>query len=433
MMPASSDVPDAKKLTAATVDAPAWYSELVSRGKLKFDPKQEEAAGLLNSFIAARSEHYSRKGSGLWKKLVRNSGRQTGTGARGIYLHGGVGRGKTFLMDEFFLNTPVPEKRRVHFHAFMRHFHSGMNRLASQNNGKENNHLAVLTKELARQFKLICFDEFHVSDIGDAMILARILSELLRGGTDLIMTSNYAPRDLYRDGLARHLFLPTIELIEKSFIVFDMGDGADYRREKLAGDERFFYPLADLSRQKLSDVYEKFACGSRLPPVLEAGGRKIPAIARCSDSIWFCFSELCRAARGKEDYLRLAEKFNVVFISEIPSLHDPALAEASRRFTWLVDILYDEGCIPVMSAAVSLADLYGKGKERREGGESGRTLSRLFEMHSADYLESGFRQRSVNKNKDPDKDPAKNKESERKNGGADGTRTRDLRRDRPAF
>ena len=213
MMSASAEVPDAKKLTAAVpvdapvaVDAPAWYSELVSRGKLKFDPKQEEAAGLLNSFIASRLKHYSRKENGLWKRLVRHSGRQTGTGARGVYLHGGVGRGKTFLMDEFFLNTPVPEKRRVHFHAFMRHFHSGMNRLSSRNNGKENNHLAVLTKELARQFKLICFDEFHISDIGDAMILARILSELLRGGTDLIMTSNYAPRDLYRDGLARHLF-----------------------------------------------------------------------------------------------------------------------------------------------------------------------------------------------------------------------------------
>ena len=196
--------------------------------------------------------------------------------------------------------------------------------------------------------------------------------------------------------------------------MFDLGDGADYRREKLAGDERFFSPLTALSRQRLSDVYEKFACGSRLPPVLEAGGRKIPAIARCSDSIWFCFSELCGAARGKEDYLRLAEKFNVVFISEIPSLHDPALAEASRRFTWLADILYDEGCIPVMSAAVPLADLYGRGKNRLEGGESGRTLSRLFEMHSADYLESGFRQRSVNKNKDPDKDPAKKPDKDKK-------------------
>ena len=366
----------------ATRPEPSWYADLIRQGKLRPDQRQSIAARLLG-FFGERLNRQNGNG-GLWSKFT-SFARADSSPPSGLYLHGGVGRGKTFLMDEFFLHLPQRAKRRVHFHSFMRHFHMDMQALATSPSHRQADGLSILAQRIAAKYRVLCFDEFHVTDIADAMILARILRALLSLGVRLVMTSNYAPRALYADGLARHLFLPTIALIEDTCLVFDLGSDHDYRMQKLAASDLFFYPLNDTTEERMRAIYTQLACGTDLPSHLKISGRQIPAIARCSDAIWFDFAVLCEGAQGKGEYLKIAEKFNVVFLSNVPQLNASRLTEAARRFTWLVDILYDAKRTLVMGAAAPLAELYGKGKESSEGGESGRTLSRLLEMRSVDY------------------------------------------------
>ena len=364
----------------ATHSEPPWYADLIRQGKLRPDAKQQIAACLLGSF----GERLNRQNGngGLWSRFARLM-RSDSLPPSGLYLHGGVGRGKTFLMDEFFLHLPQPAKRRVHFHSFMRHFHMDMQALAGSSSDKQANGLATLAHRIAAKYRVLCFDEFHVTDIADAMILARMLRALFDLGVHLVMTSNLAPRALYADGLARHLFIPTIALIEERCVVFDLGADLDYRMQKLTSSDLFFHPLNHATEERMRAVYAQLACGTHLPAHLKISGRQVPARARCSDAIWFDFAVLCEGAQGKGEYLKLAEKFNVVFVSNVPRLDAPHLAEAARRFTWLIDILYDARRILVMSAAAPLTELYGKESGAKD--ESARTLSRLLEMRSVDY------------------------------------------------
>lgn len=303
--------------------------------------------------------------------------------ADSLYLHGGVGRGKSFLMDGFFLHAPEERKMRVHFHRFMQHFHSQMKAREGEAGALEK-----AAADIAEKCRLLCFDEFHVSDIADAMILGRLMEELLAGGVKFVLTSNYHPDDLYPNGLARERFLPAIELIKRRFMMISLDDekggGTDYRMRHFDG-AFFLHPLTTKTKKRLKLIFDKTACGVALPPQAKAGGRILPMIARAPGIGWFSFADLCAAARGKGEYLSLADRFPMMILSDVPQLDKPQLAEAARRFTWLIDILYDRRIKLIISAATSLTALYGKA----EGGESGRTISRLTEMQSRNYWQQG--------------------------------------------
>lgn len=335
-----------------------WYEELIAAHRLITDERQREAALLLQQFADQLTQPRQR--------VFFTNRRKT----TGVYLYGGVGRGKTLLMDGFYMHLPIKKKWRIHFHAFMRHFHQEM----------QEQSMKKLAKALAKKYRLLCFDEFHVSDIADAMILATLLRELFRLGVSFIMTSNYPPAGLYPNGLARHLFLPAIALLEERLQLIDLSGTEDYRRRQLKKEGCYFYPAGDQVQAVMEASFDRLACGILLPARVQVQGREISAIKRSSDAIWFDFQVLCGGNYSAVDYLHLAERFKSLFLSAVPRLGEERMSEMARRFTWLVDILYDRKMSLVMSAATPLKQLI------REEGESGRTLSRLHEMQSKSYL-----------------------------------------------
>ena len=356
----------------------AWHKDLLRSGQMTPDDAQAKAVDLLQNL--ARSLPSSPQPSLLAnfvRKLLPSLPSPVSSSPplpqqSGLYLHGGVGRGKTLLMDGFFLNARCERKMRAHFHQFMRRFHADM-----KSRETETDPLAKIADALAQKYQLICFDEFHVSDIADAMILARMLRRMLDGGTRFVMTSNYAPDDLYPNGLARDRFLPAIALLKERLQIHRLDGDADYRMRALSQAPAYFESAPAAMRA----AYERMACGMTLPPQIKIAGRVIPAVARASDVIWFRFADLCGGARAQADYLHLAERYSALFLSEVPPM-ESADSESARRFTWLVDILYDAGARLILGAQTPLEKLYGKG----EGGESGRTFSRLVEMGSREYL-----------------------------------------------
>ncbi len=356
----------------------AWYSSMVGNGALRPDPAQlrvvrrlQELSNRLSDGSAGRQE-----GSFL-AGLLGGSRQQGGDGTAGIYIHGSVGRGKSFLMDGFFLNLRRTDKLRVHFHGFMRHLHADMKRL----DGSEDP-LAQVAGRLSDRFGLICFDEFHVSDIVDAMILGRMLEIFIDQGVVLVATSNYAPDGLYPNGLARDRFLPAIKLLSSRFEVCSLDGDTDYRFRALSSADVYLAPADADMRQRFAGMFEQLANGIELTPSIPVASRRMPVRKRTSDAVWLDFAEACSGNYGQADYLQLAERFTTVFLSGVPRLGTAEQAEATRRFTWLVDVLYDSRIKLVMLAEQGLASLF-----EGEGGESGRTLSRLSEMQSAAYLE----------------------------------------------
>ncbi len=349
----------------------AWHEGLVRSGVLFADARQSEAVAKLQKMADAAVA----PPGGFWARFwPRSPSKPARTGDGGLYLHGGVGRGKSFLMDGFYLQLRAENKMRAHFHQFMRRFHEEM-----QTRKGEKDPLLAVADGISSRFGVVCFDEFHVSDITDAMILGRLVGRLTENGTRLVMTSNYAPSRLYPNGLARDRFLPAIAMLEERLEIFALDGGEDYRLRHIAGEGGVFF-CGDGGAQ-LRRLFDALACGISLPPAIKINGRRIPAVARSSDAIWFSFSQLCDGALGQGDYLALAGRFAVIMLSDVPMLNDPALSEAARRFTWLVDILYDRRVTLALDARTPLEKLYGGG----DGGESGRTLSRLIEMRSRDY------------------------------------------------
>lgn len=348
-----------------------WHKRLVNDGVLFADARQTRAISrlqaLADSVVAPSLE------SGVLSRLFKSD--KPGAGKSGLYLHGGVGRGKSFLMDGFYLQLRTEKKMRAHFHQFMRRFHEDMKAVEGVKDP-----LLHLADGISARFDLVCLDEFHVSDITDAMILGRLVGRITENGTRLVMTSNYAPSELYPNGLARDRFLPAIKMLEERMEVFALDGEEDYRMRHISQTGGVFFHSDD-GRAQLQRLFDTLACGISLPPSVKIRGRRIPALARSSDVVWFSFSQLCEGALGQGDYLSLAGRYAVVALSDIPVLNDSALSEASRRFTWLVDILYDQRVTLLMSAGVPLSGLYGGDS----GGESGRTMSRLIEMQSSDY------------------------------------------------
>ena len=296
---------------------------------------------------------------------------------RGVYLWGGVGRGKTFLMDSFYATVAIRRKTRIHFHAFMRNVHA---ELATLN--READPLAVVAARIAARRRLICFDEFHVSDIADAMILGRLLSALFTAGVVFVMTSNYRPDTLWPDGLQRERFLPAIALIEQWLDVMEIDAGVDYRLRALTQMPIYHTPAGPASEAALERAFDAMATGPDEALQLTVDGRTLRAKRRAGSIAWFDFATLCAGPRSQRDYLELAQRYAVMLISEIPRL-SPATADQARRFTWLVDILYDHRVKVLASAAAPAEELYAEGPNAQDFL---RTVSRLVEMRTRDYM-----------------------------------------------
>jgi cell division protein ZapE len=296
---------------------------------------------------------------------------------RGAYFWGSVGRGKSFLMDSFYLTVPLVRKRRVHFHHFMRDVHREMETLK----GREDP-LDAVAERIARRYRLICFDEFHVNDIADAMILGRLLQRTMDRGVVYCMTSNYAPQELYAHGLQRERFLPTIALIEERLDVVHIGGEVDYRRRALEHVAVYHTPLGRVADTALMKVFKQVAEVEEEFHELDVEGRVIPYRHRAGGVVWFDFEVLCGGPRSHLDYLDLAKRFHTVVLSNVPCL-SPKRANEARRFTWLVDIFYDARVKLVISAEAAPEALYPEGAF---ANEFKRTVSRLLEMRSHEYM-----------------------------------------------
>lgn len=311
-------------------------------------------------------------------RLARRMGIARFTPVRGLYLWGSVGRGKTWLMDQFFDCLPFHDKRRRHFHRFMQAVHHDLARLEDQADPLE-----AVAARIAAETSVICFDEFHVSDIADAMLLGNLFEGLFRRGVTLVATSNLPPDSLYKDGLQRQRFLPAIAAIKANTTTLQLGGTEDYRLRVLEKAEIYHAPLDELADAGLEDAFERIAPepGKR-DHALEIEGRAIPARRRADGVVWFEFADLCGGPRGPADYIEIARCFQTVLVSNIPLL-DASRDNEARRFITMVDEFYDRNVKLIVSAAAQAAGLY---QGERLGFEYRRTLSRLEEMQSRGYL-----------------------------------------------
>ncbi|MGE4368369.1 MAG: cell division protein ZapE [Burkholderiaceae bacterium] len=302
---------------------------------------------------------------------------------RGVYLWGGVGRGKSFLMDAFFSTVPVKRKTRIHFHEFMRSVHRELEAVKGQQDP-----LDEVARRIAKRYRLICFDEFHVSDVADAMILYRLLLKLFEYGTSFVMTSNYEPSTLYPDGLHRDRILPAIKLIQERMDILNVDVGVDYRRRTLEQVRMYLTPVTPDTRAELRENFERLLDTAPMKPVLTVENRELKAVALGGSIVWFDFATLCGGPRSQNDYLDLASRFQTIILSDVPRMSARQASEA-RRFTWLIDVLYDHKVKLIMSAECEPEELYTDGPM---ANEFHRTVSRILEMQSREYLESERRQ-----------------------------------------
>jgi cell division protein ZapE len=298
--------------------------------------------------------------------------------ARGIYLWGGVGRGKSFLMDVFFESIPIEQKTRTHFHRFMQDVHHRLRDLQGKMNP-----LRTVGIELGAENRLLCLDEFHVTDIGDAMLMRYMLQSLFAQGVALVTTSNVQPERLYENGLQRAQFLPAIDLLKKHMTFVNLDNGIDYRLAMLEKAGVFHAP-ADVPAEAamLSTFGDVSGEQGRCAEAIEIEGRLIPCIRLAQGAVWFEFEAICDGPRGQADYIELARRFHTVLISHVPCFSREN-ANARRRFTWLVDEFYDRRVKLVLSADAVLPELFSKAAG---GAEADRTESRLIEMQTRSYL-----------------------------------------------
>ena len=347
-----------------------YERELQQRG-YESDPAQLRAVASLER-CATDWSHYKAKRSNSLKKMIFHP-----EIPRGVYMYGGVGRGKSFLMDCFFSAVPLERKTRLHFHEFMREVHRELRELQGTVNP-----LDVLGQRMAQRYKLLCFDEFHVADITDAMILHRLLDALFKHGVGFVTTSNFKPDDLYPGGLHRDRILPAIELLNSRLEVINVDNGTDYRRQTLEQVDLYITPNGADADAKLAQTFERLAESQDEDPVMTIESRQISAKRRAGGVVWFDFKTLCGGPRSQNDYLEIASQFHTVILSDVP--HMPVrMASEARRFTWLVDVLYDRRVKLVLSAAVPAEELYTEGPLSHEFP---RTVSRLTEMQSAEFL-----------------------------------------------
>ncbi|MCC6609279.1 MAG: AFG1 family ATPase [Burkholderiales bacterium] len=353
------------------VTVAGYYREALARRGFAADDSQYAAVQRLQRLYEQWVAYKARRSSALRRLVVKPPL------PRGVYLWGGVGRGKSFLMDSFYLTVPLVRKRRVHFHHFMRDVHREMENLK----GREDP-LDAVALRIARRYRLICFDEFHVNDIADAMILGRLLERTLAYGVVYCMTSNYHPDHLYRHGLKRDRFLPTIALLKERLDVVHVEGGVDYRRRAMEQVEIYHAPLGPGAEGALARAFAQIKDVEEEHHELDVEGRVIPYVKRAGGVVWFDFQALCGGPRSQLDYLDLAKRFHTVILSNVPRL-SRADADQARRFTLLVDVFYEAKVKLVISAEAPEDELYTEGVLAHEFR---RTASRLAEMRSKEYL-----------------------------------------------
>jgi cell division protein ZapE len=350
-----------------------YYEHALSTRGFKSDDAQRCAVDRLqrsyDEWVAFKSQRSSK-----FKRLINRP-----DVPRGLYMWGGVGRGKSFLMDSFYLVVPVVRKTRIHFHEFMRSVHRQLDELKGVADP-----LNEVARRIAKKYRLICFDEFHVSDIADAMILYNLLTALFEHGVTFIMTSNYAPDTLYPDGLHRDRMLPTIALLKSKLDLMNVDAGLDYRKRALEQVESYHTPLGAESDRALRHAFASVAETVDEDTHIHIEAREIKALRRAGGMVWFDFATLCGGPRSQNDYLEIASRFHTVILSGIPCLSASMSSEA-RRFTWLIDVFYDNKVKLIMSAEVEPEALYTQGTL---SNEFHRTVSRIVEMQSREYMQS---------------------------------------------
>ena len=353
-----------------------YHQTLAERG-YQADPAQLRAVAALQRCQDEWVDYKAQRSNALTKLLVRPPL------PRGVYMFGGVGRGKSFLMDCFFQAVPLARKTRLHFHEFMREVHRELQELQGTVNP-----LDALGQRISRRFRLICFDEFHVADVTDAMILHRLLAALFEHRVSIVTTSNFHPDGLYPNGLHRDRILPAIALLKEKLEVINVDNGTDYRQRTLEQVQLYHTPLDAGADAALEEAFERLAEAKDEDPRLHIEHRELRALRRAGGVVWFDFATLCGGPRSQNDYLELASQFHTIILSNVPAM-PVRLASEARRFTWLVDVLYDRRVKLIISAEVPPEQLYTEGPLAHEFP---RTVSRLNEMQSREYLTQAKRE-----------------------------------------
>jgi cell division protein ZapE len=379
-------------MSKAPTDGPlARYEALLSSGGLSDDPAQRGAALKLQALhdrLRGYKPH-AMSGGGGWVARFGFASKPARTTPHGLYIHGSVGRGKSMLMDLFFDGAPVETKRRVHFHEFMQEAHGLIHEWRQENKvSKTAEPIRPTARKLADKAWLLCFDEFEVRDIADAMIVSRLFTAMFELGVVVVATSNRVPDELYKDGLQRDLFVPFIDILKKRLEVYELADGTDHRLDKLKGLTVYHTPADDAAEAELDRAMADLTDGaSARPEEIAFRGRKIRVPAAAGAVARFRFEDLCGVPLAAGDYLQLAGRYRTILISGIPSMTNARRDEA-RRFMTLIDALYDRGVNIVVSAEAPPDSLY-EGEDW--GFEFDRTISRLMEMQSSEYIERARR------------------------------------------
>ncbi|MBP1852252.1 cell division protein ZapE [Rhizobium halophytocola] len=375
-------IPDYGQCVGDELDA------LARAGALQPDKAQSDVAARLDRVLKElKSQRAATKSSALgWLFAAR---RKPDPAIPGLYIHGSVGRGKTMLMDMFFKLAPIEKKRRAHFHEFMADVHARIHdhrQKLKRGETKQADPVPPVAAAIFAESRLLCFDEFTVTDIADAMILGRLFTELFSLGCTLVATSNVVPDNLYHEGLNRGLFLPFIAILKKHVAVVSLDSPTDYRLEKLDQRPVYLSPLDNAAELGLQAAWRALAAGRPEKPVeIQRPGRVIEVRRSVGRMAWFTFAQLCETPLGASDYLAIAERFDRLFVEGIPHL-GPDRRNETKRFITLIDALYDKG-VQLFASAVAEPEQLLTAKRGVEGFEFDRTVSRLFEMRSADYLD----------------------------------------------
>jgi len=367
-----------------SVSPMVWYRSICKQPGFINDPSQAAAVAELDFLWQELVEFKAKRNQFLGRNILSPEV------PYGLYLWGGVGRGKSFLMDVFYACVPYERKRRIHFHNFMTEVHHEMKLLAH-----EKDPLMSLANKIGKSTRLLCFDEFHVSDIADAMILSRLLASLFERGVVMIITSNYSPNTLYPNGLQRQKFLPAIELLQRKLRVINIENGMDLRLREMPNSPLFMLHSDGECESRMDAIFGRIG-GEITDNIfqLEVQGRYIKTKKIASNAVWFDFDVICGGPRAQQDYLEIAHKFSTVFISDIQNMPENKAAEA-QRFVWLIDILYDNRVKLVASSFVPANELCISGEKATEFV---RTSSRITEMQTQNYLELQHQTESISLN-----------------------------------